>query len=417
MIIPLISKAQIATFLSCLLMASLLLSPFLLSLSMMGLLILGLLNLDQIDGRYRLSLNKDLLVRLRDARKYLSFFVIPLFFFIVLLSFWQTIGDSSYFLERLRIKLPFLILPVAFLGLPPFSKRQVNLLLFFLLLFVTICSLGVGINYAIHFDAINAKLGRGQTMTTPGNHIRFSILTAVSIIGGIYLIVENYYWKRKFERILIKGLTFYLFVFIHLLSVKSGILCLYVALGILIGRYMYLSKKYMIGISALLIIPIIFMLAFSTMPSFKQKINYMIYDYQQYAKGAGGQYADAGRTTSLKAGYELFMQAPLFGTGAGNLRWKIKELYKEKYDDYISPLMPHNQFLFVLAGTGLFGFSFFLIAFLVPLFHRNAYRHHFFLGFYMIFLGAFMIEHTIESAVGVGTFIFFLLLILNSEME
>jgi len=80
-------------------------------------------------------------------------------------------------------------------------------------------------------------------------------------------------------------------------------------------------------------------------------------------------------------------------------------------------LMPHNQFLFVLAGVGILGLSLFLLALLIPLFYRSAYRHPFFLGFYLIFLCAFMVEHTIENAVGVGSFLLFLLLIQHSELR
>lgn len=379
---------------------------------MIGLLLLSLVRFPR-EGVLKYSFNTKAFQCIADYRNHLSFLVVSLFFGIVLFSAWQTTGDFHYFLERLRIKLPFLILPLAFLGLPKISTQQFNKVLLFLLIFMSINSIGVGINYLLHFEDIQFDLSRGHAMPTPRNHIRYSLLTALSIIGGFHLILENYCYKRKTIRYSIIGMTVFVFLFIHILSVKSGIVCLYFALGILLLRYIYNSRKYLFGsglLFALLLIPFI---AYQSIPSLKQKIGYMTYDLMQYQKGEGGIYADSGRITSLKAGVELFQKHPVFGVGAGNFRRVVDQLYAEKYPEYVQAIMPHNQFLFVLAGTGLFGFGFFLVAFFFPLFYKRAYDNFFFLGFYMIFLMAFILEHTIENAAGVGTFSFFLVLCLS----
>ncbi len=429
-------KIRIALFLCCLLMVSLVYSPFLASVSMLGLLGLSLVRVHPAGHSPRVGFNREPFVRFSNYQAHWSYVVIPLYFLIVLFSFWQTTGDASYYLERLRIKLPFLVLPFAFLGLPRFSQRQVNGLLLFLLVFMALNGVGICINYLIHFDEINIRLSKGQPMPTPRNHIRFSLLTAVSIIGGIYLLVQRYIQKK--ENIasnnsiadfsvsgngmvqavssmagniyFIAGLTVFLFVFLHILSVKSGIVCLYFALGVLGLRYIYLSGKILLGTGMLLLLLSLPVVAYYTVPSFNQKIGYVIWDFAQFQEGKGGNYADSGRIKSLVGGYELFRRHPAVGVGAGNIRREMQQLYATEYKDYAQSLAPHNQFLFVLAGTGLFGFALLMVAFWVPLFFQKAYRDVFFLGFYMIFLTAFMLEHTIENAAGVGIFIFFLLL-------
>jgi O-antigen ligase len=413
----LINRTNIALFFCCLLILSIIYSPFLLSLSMIGLLMLSLIRFPG-EGASKYSFNTKAFQCIANYRNHLALVVVPLFFGIVLFSAWQTTGDTHYLLERLRIKLPFLILPFAFLGLPKFSSRQVNQVLFFLLIFMTINSIGVGINYLLHFDDIQFGLSRGHAMPTPRNHIRYSLLTALSIISGIHLILENYCYEKKTVRYFIIGMTSFVFLFIHILSVKSGIVCLYFSLGILLLRYIYTSRKYLLGSGLLLALLFIPFIAYQSIPSLKQKVGYMVYDLMQYQKEEGGIYADAGRITSLKAGLEMFQEHPLFGVGAGNFRREVNELYAEKYPNYVQAIMPHNQFLFVLAGTGLFGFGFFLIAFFLPLCCKRAYDNFFFLGFYMLFLMAFILEHTIENAAGVGTFSFFLVLCLsNNESE
>jgi len=72
----------------------------------------------------------------------------------------------------------------------------------------------------------------------------------------------------------------------------------------------------------------------------------------------------------------------------------------------------NNQFVFVLAGSGILGVVLFLGALLIPLFYRQSYRNDFYLGFYILFLVSFMVEHTLETALGVGIFSSFLLLCL-----
>ena len=403
---------KITLFFCGLIIVSLVFSPFLLTVSMIGLLVFGLVKEDQ-EGAKKFLFNKELGMKLTDWKTNAAFLSITFYFFIVLFGIWQVEGDYNYLLERLRIKLPFIALPIAFLGLLRFDDRQIKGILYFLLIFITLTGIGISINYLLNYELINEMLSRGKPMPTPRNHIRYSLLVGVSIIGGIYLIKEQYFFKNSRERYLIIILTIFLFLYIHILSVKSGILCLYVALGILSLQYIYLSKKYLFGfllITGLISLPVI---AFVTIPSFQHKLTYMHYDLKKYLAGEGEQYSDSGRLTSLKVGWELFVNAPVFGVGAGNLKKEVNLIYQQKYPDYVQPISPHDQFLYVLAGSGLFGFFFFLLAVFVPLFYHKNYRHFFFLGLYTIFLMALILEHTLESAEGVGIFSFFILLFLN----
>ncbi|MFK7810179.1 MAG: O-antigen ligase family protein [Saprospiraceae bacterium] len=403
-------RLNIALFFSCLLVASIVTSPFLLTLSMIALLLLSFVSFPK-EGNGKFELNTTAFQRITNYQQHLSLLVISLFFGIVLFSGWQTVGNYDYLLERLRIKLPFLILPIAFLGLPKFTSRYINHLLYFLLLFMTLMSIGIGIYYFLHFSEVQHGLSRGHAMPTPRNHIRHSLLTAISILGGLHLIMQKYCWKSEKEKRLIKFLTFFFFFFIHVLSVKSGLVCLYFSLGVLLLRYIYVSRKYVLGAGLLLGLLLIPFIAYHSIPSLKQKIGYMFYDLAQHQKGEGAIYADSGRIISFKAGVELFKRNPVFGVGVGNFRREVNELYAEQYPDYVQALMPHNQFLFVLASTGLFGLGLFLVAFFLPLFYKKAYRNFFFLGFYMLSLMAFLLEHTIENAAGVATFSFFVILL------
>lgn len=407
-----LNRQHLIFFFCCVLMASIIYSPFLLSISMWGLSGLCLFTTRRESGKNRLTIDRKAVDRMLHLYRYPAFAAITLFFFIVLLSFWQT-QDYGYWLERLRIKVPFIVFPLVFVALPRFSTRQINGLFYVLLIILTLSSIGVGINYVLHAKEINALMATGQPMPTPRNHIRFSLLMAMAIVGGVSLIRERFYWRYPVERRLIGLATLFLFIFIHLLAVRSGLLTLYVTLFVLLLRHVYRSRKYAPALALLLALVALPVGAYYALPSFKSKIDYMHYDLLMYLQDGGARYADSGRITSLKAGWDIWRRHPVFGIGAGNLREAVRQEFREHYPGFQHELMPHNQFLFVAAGTGIVGLVLCVFAFFYPLFYRKNYRDDRLLAFYCIAFAAFMIEHSIENAVGVAFFIFFLSLLLS----
>ena len=84
-----------------------------------------------------------------------------------------------------------------------------------------------------------------------------------------------------------------------------------------------------------------------------------------------------------------------------------------QYPEVKERKMPHNQFVYVYAGTGIIGLLGFLFALFYPLLYKKAYREPIFFAFYIIVLASFIVENTIENSLGAGFFAFFLLLGLN----
>ncbi|MCB0636152.1 MAG: O-antigen ligase family protein, partial [Lewinella sp.] len=348
----------------------------------------------------------------RLLRQYPAFGVLTFFFFIALLRAYP-VEDFTYLVSRLRIKVPFLLLPIAFLYLPRFTAEDIRRLLYFLLAILTLTSLGILINYLLDFEAINELLRQGHHIPTPRNHIRYSLFTAWAVIGGIYLWYHRFYVWRPGERWLIGGMTIFLFLFLHLLSVKSGLLVLYLCLGLGLLQYAWRRRAYMvalIGIGGLVLLP---MLAYRMVPSFQSKIDYFIHDLTQWQKGEGAHYSDSGRLASLDAGWTIAREHWLWGVGTANMRPQVRAFYTEHYPDYPDPFMPQNQFLFAWASAGLLGLFGSLFAFFFPLLYRRNYRHALFLNFYLAIFVIIMIEHALENAVGVAHYLFFLLVFLS----
>jgi O-antigen ligase len=199
----------------------------------------------------------------------------------------------------------------------------------------------------------------------------------------------------------------------HILAVRTGLLALYFAMTVLGLRYALLQQRYLllIGITAgVVLLPL---LAYQFIPSLQAKIDYVRYDYWKHQRGEGGLYADSGRIASLQVGWDIVRGSPYLGTGAGGLRSAVAQKFTKEYPQYPNPLMPHNQYLYVAAATGLIGLLFFMLAFFFPLFYRGNYRYPPLLGLYVMLAVVFMIEHSLENSLGAGYAAFFLLLFLS----
>ncbi len=405
-------RQKLAFWICVALIVALLYSKFVLTLGMIGLVLLSIL--DEQDHKLSLASTTTLKDRWFTFLRRKDFLVITFFFFIVLCSGIYS-SDLEYWAERLRIKLPFLLLPFAFASLPAFSYRQYAGLFYCFLITVSISTIPVGLNYALNFEAINQSIGMGKAIPTPINHIRYSLLLSFAVLSGIILWWRKFHWRNQRERTLILCLSLYLFVFLHLLSVRSGLVVLYISILVLGLRFIFYSRRYLLGTFLMLCLAALPIIAFYTIPSLQQKIRYTLYDYDQYRKGNIDNLSDSERLISIEAGLVLASQNPLWGKGAGDLKKEVKRYYQTFYPNISHPKLPHNQFVSVLAGTGIIGFTFFLFAFLFPLKYHHNYRDDFLLVLHVIVFFSFLVENTIENAIGVAFYALFLLVGLNQK--
>lgn len=408
----LISREQLFIFFLGMLLVSLAISPFFLSVSMIALGVLALIDIGLHRKGLHLDFYREGYRRLAHFRHYPEFICLTIIFLIVLAGIFQN-EDTGYFITRLRIKIPFLLFPLAFISLPKLKEKQLSGIFAFFLLFMTMLSVGTLVNYLVNLQEINEALMRGTPMPTPRNHIRFSLLVVMAFIGSIWLWQSKYSYRSNAEPRIYLACGLFLLIFLHILSVKTGLVTLYSAIAVLGIRTFLRSKakiKLIPVVLGILLLPVV---AYQLSPSLKAKIQYTVFDLKMYFKGEGGLYADSGRLASMEAGLEIAAEHPVAGVGAGNLKTAMQSKLREIYPDYKDTLMPHNQFITVLAGTGSVGLGLFLFACFFPLFYRKNYRHWLILGIYAIILPLFLIESTLENAAGTAFVLFFLLTFLS----
>ena len=403
-----ISKKEVSLFVCCLFMVALIYSKFLLTVCMVLFLLMIVFEY-KAQSAFPFSINSKLKENFQSYLKATPFVLLTIFFFLVFFSVVYS-TDMDYWLERVRIKLPFLVLPFAFFSLPKFTQRDFYGLLVFLLFLMLFSSSDVLIHYFNNYTAITENIGKGQSIPTPMNHIRYSLLLAFSIVCGFILYANGFYLKYKWEPKLILFASLLLFLFIHILSVRSGLLALYISMILMCVFVILKTKKYIVGCIGFLVISSLPVIAYKTVPSFKIKIEYALYDFQQFQLGKGQGYSDSERLISLSKGWDIFKEHPILGIGAGDLRSEMQLRYANENPGIKQWKMPHNQFISVMAGNGIVGLCLFLIALFYPLFYRKNYKEPIFLAFYVIACISFLMENTIENAIGVAFFIFFLLL-------
>lgn len=376
-------------------------SRFLLSVSMISLFVFALLQ-------------DNLISNAKQFFKSPAFVLITAVFFLGLLSFLNT-ENSDYYLNRIRLKLPFLILPFAFFSLKDFSKTLFNNILYFF--FVLVCCISVVLLciYGFNFDYYNEIYGAGRIIPTPIQHIRFSLLSTVAFSAGIYLLFNNHVFKYNWEKGFIVLACVFLIIFLHILAVRSGLLALYAVLIYTAVIYFIRNKNLLIPLSILILLPLFGYFAMKYIPTLKSKIGYTIYTFEEFAKMENiRNLSDTRRIGSIYAGIDLGKNNPLFGVGLGDIKDETN-VYLSKHFPGIKDLdlLPHNQFVFYFAVSGILGLFAFTICAFVPGLYYSAYKDYFYMSVTIIFFTSFLVEHTIETQLGTASYLLFLLMSLT----
>jgi len=284
---------------------------------------------------------------------------------------------------------------------------------------MALVSSGVFINYLLHFQEFNELYGKGQVIPTPIHHIRFSLLIVVAIASQIYMILKGEFGFTFVTKKIAYLLVVILIVIVHILAVRSGLLALYAILIYSVIFYVVQSRQWTRAIILIGILGVIGIIASTTIPTIKNKIAYTKYSIDQFQKNENiYNLSDSRRLGSLVAGIALVRQHPIFGVGVGDIRDKTNEYLMRHFPDIANlELMPHNQFLWYFSATGIIGGLLFILCTIGPWFYYAAYKDFLFGALQAIFISSYMVEHTLETQLGVACYILFPLLSLRYLYE
>jgi hypothetical protein len=367
----------------------------LISIGVIGLIISGLLAADI----------------LQTWARYLSrpaYYVNVVFFLVILLSGINS-ENKAQWLTFLQIKIPFLILPIAFCAFDFFDRAFISKILLAFVTCMMVSAICVLCHYAMHYSEITQRIASGGIVPVPFSHIRYTLLLVFAFFSLLWL------WEQWSNKLLIIP-AFFIFIAIHVLSSRSGWLALYTGLVFYMIVYIYRQRKFMLGMGMLAGIVALPFLLYQLIPSFHDKVDFMRYNVNQYREGHIDNLSDAMRFASWYTGVEIIKRHTLTGTGAGDLMDVSKSVSRELFPNITNDgdrKMPHNQFLWIWAATGVFGFIAYCFAFLYPFITQLKYRNWLFVILYIIFLTSFLTEYSLEEQIGSTFYLVFLLIFLT----
>lgn len=363
-------------------------SPFLTSVSLIGLVVLAVFYW-------------------RDFQRGQTFgwWFILLFFNILVLV--GVDPEIPYWVNRLRVHLPFLLLPIAFLFLPRFSTKQVlNFHLFFAFVLLIGCIQSMFVYYGA-VDFYQERIKMGQSIPVPTrSHIRFNMMLVYVLLG-----LSWFWWNRRslieqrWQKITVVMFMCFLFLFIHWLSVRSGLLTLYGMLGLALVRHLWDTKSWKLGMGGIVLLIGMPVFSFFFIPSFKAKVGYSVYEVKMILEGQGQGYSNGDRVASIIDGWRIFMNHPVVGIGTGRLRAGMKEIANREYSSDLEVLIPHNQWIIEAAQGGLVGLSIFFLGFFMPAMSRKKSVYFTFHLIYGVVGISMLYEPTLETAEGIGMFL------------
>ena len=314
------------------------------------------------------------------------------------------------------IKLPFLVIPFAFMVLRPISRDMIRTMHLILVVVLSISAAPPLLDILQNHQEILDRLSRGQPVSTPIEHVKYSMFMAYGVISALLWLV---YYRSELSSSHVKcfgiGASF-LFVVMHLLAVRTGLVIVYASLAFFAIHAAWIKQISRRQVAIAMIAAVIVMYLLSLTPMIQTKLGYMFYDWEQYAIDGGVNYSDSERMFSLQTGLEFFRDNLFLGTGIGDLYDSCFEIYRQQSrSDLVN--YPHSQYIYQLAGTGLVGIILFIGGFLYPLTRKSNKYYYLLLALYINYALSFLVENSFERSISVAFFLVFVAMLLSSAED
>ena len=324
------------------------------------------------------------------------------FFCLLLVSFFQETHQDDFWVE-VRVKLPFLLVPIGAIVIQRLSKKQRMAVEVAFISAVMVSAVATLINYGFNYQEINELIGqsRGFPIKPEMSHIYFSILVAWAVVLAFYHFKTNLGSKFRWLSL---SVAIFLFCCMHIFAARTGLIALYAGIGILLFVWMFREKRYSWAISGLVFLGVAPVLAYVGSTSFHKRIWNTQEDIRIWKSGGDISWRSVSmRLATWQIGWEIFQENIILGVGNGDAKYVLEEKYIQnkvqmKPECYLHDF--HNQWIETGVGLGLIGLLFLInIVFWAYQGQRFSYRK---LIFWSIVLTAMLTESILERQVGVS---------------
>lgn len=329
---------------------------------------------------------------------------LSLLFFLPLLSgLWS--NDKHEWFEIMKIKLPFLLLPFAFAAPFQLQKERWERLAYFFILLVFSGTAWSMVVYLQNANVFNAGYLQANSIVTPleNDRIRFSLLVSLAALLAGRMALQ----KKKFAYLWLTLLVWFA-VFLHILSVRTGLLAFYIMLfagGVFL---LYSKSGFRKGLLLLFLLLLMPFVAYYSLPSFQNRVKFFVYEYDFFKHAAYVPASnDAVRVASWKTGTILLKKNIVAGVGFGDIAAEMDNAYEIVYPGIkkTDKILPANEWLMYGLGCGIAGLLIFTFVSLLPFFIKTREAFLWKLSA-VVFAFSFFVDVGLEVQFGVFIYLF-----------
>lgn len=291
-------------------------------------------------------------------------------FFVPLISvLWS--DDKQEWLSRTSVKLPLLLLPFGFYVIRKIRETHFRYLSVLFILFMLAGSVWSVMKYIESPGFYHNQYLMAKVIPTPfdANYIYFSFTVVVTVLLLIKLFTAT---GNNLLRWAYGITSLWFIIYLHILSAKTGLLCLYISL-LLIGILLLKKKNKGKAIIIVLLALSFPFIAYRFAPTFKNRVAYIVYDYNHYSRGNYIEgLSDGSRYRSILAGQNIFAGNKFIGVGFGDIMEAANNWYYERHPQIknYERMLPSSEWLLYACGAGIAGAILFLLAVLLPFFYK-----------------------------------------------
>jgi O-antigen ligase len=269
---------------------------------------------------------------------------------VIVSGFWS--DDLMEWWNTVSVRIPLLTMIGCFAVRLPQQR-------WLLVTWVYLASVALGciwslLQYAIDPVTIQESYLRAKVLPTLADkdHVRFSWMVAIAVLVCIrcYTLIQ----ARTYRNLLVILSAFFV-IYLHILAAKTGLLCLY-ACGFLYWMHLiFVRKKWKTGLAVMAGIIAVAAIAYQTLPTLRNRVQYIRYDFSFYSKGISTPgLNDAPRLLSVKAGYDLMQGNPVKGVGFGDIRASVHTWHDQHHPQSLpyERFLPANEWMVYGAGSG-----------------------------------------------------------------
>lgn len=309
--------------------------------------------------------------------------------------------------DRGVMKMVLVLFPSYVFALSP-NQKMTSWVHVLIILAMTVSSFYSLIHFFMNDESIIAsyKVSKVMPVLSYGDHIRISWVTVISMVLAMYEVKHT--TKTYYKVILVAYIAFQA-LFLHFLGSKTGLITLY--LTMILASYMLLpkGKKWL----AFLLYILMILGAYSAVkyiPSLRERINFVKYDFQHYSKGEYREgLSDAIRYYSLLAGKDIISKHPISGVGFSHLKSEVDQWYKSEMPQIpeSSYFIPSSEIVIYWAALGIIGLFIFILHLVYPLFVSYLRDNIWFVTIFYPAAFSFLYETHLEGQLPLFVYAFF----------